>query len=134
MAKTINHHIDIYHTFDKAKKAFDRSNVPCDFLQSKGIDTSYYIDRSKTAKKSWPDKYDLIGTKQLIVKINKIDKLYSMLEYQVTFTTNIDTTVTVCTNDGVEAAIIKAASLLLSMYNKTVTRDMVTTVWLKCAI
>lgn len=60
MAKTINKDIDIYNSLTAAKKAFDKSTVSCDLLKTS---TDYYIDRSKTALKAWPNLYTLVETK-----------------------------------------------------------------------
>jgi hypothetical protein len=60
MAKTINKEIDIFTNYVKAKKAFDNSPVPCDFLSANG---DYFIDRSKTAIKEWPALYKKIDEK-----------------------------------------------------------------------
>ena len=61
--KTINPQIDIFNDYVKASRAFEKSNVPCDLLESNTMGKSYFIDRSKEALKEWPKHYKLIATK-----------------------------------------------------------------------
>jgi hypothetical protein len=61
--KTINENIDIFRSETAAFKAFNSSKVPCQLLKSTFLGTNYFIDRSKTAIKDWPNKYRLIDEK-----------------------------------------------------------------------
>lgn len=62
--KTINPNIDIFNDIEKAKKAFEKSKVPCQLLEAKtGIFVSYFIDRSKQAIIDWSNRYVLLAEK-----------------------------------------------------------------------
>lgn len=64
MAKTMNKDIDIFATLRRAMGAFNRSEVPCQLLRAyMGIHKNYYVDKSKTAIKEWPNLYTLIKEK-----------------------------------------------------------------------
>lgn len=62
MAKTINKDIDIFTNEKSARNAFNKETKPCHLLLSKRYN-SYFIDRSKTALKEWPNLYELIDEK-----------------------------------------------------------------------
>ena len=62
MAKTINPDIDIFETEISAKKAFNKTTVPCHLLYVESM-KNYFIDRSKTALTDWPKHYKLISEK-----------------------------------------------------------------------
>lgn len=59
--KTINKDIDIFNTEKSALKAFNKLNH-ADLLYSPQI-RMYYVDKTKTAIKDWPQHYKLINTK-----------------------------------------------------------------------
>lgn len=63
MAKTINKDINIYKSETVARQAFNNSKVPCQLLKSTFLGTDYFIDRSKTAVKEWPNHYRVLAEK-----------------------------------------------------------------------
>ena len=60
--KTLNRDIDVFNSFESAERAFIKSKVSCDFLYSSPY-KAWYIDRSKTALKTWPKLYELVTAK-----------------------------------------------------------------------
>lgn len=62
--RTINPQIDIFESYEKAMKAFNKSTVPCQLLESSfGRIPTWFVDRSKEAIKEWPQHYKLISEK-----------------------------------------------------------------------
>lgn len=66
MAKTVNKDIDIFFSLTSAERAFDKSNLSCQLIRTTNktpFNYDYFIDRSKTAIKEWPNLYTLIKEK-----------------------------------------------------------------------
>lgn len=65
--KTANPSIQIFRTFEKAKKYFDKLTVPALFVQAKGICTDYFVEvlteGEENCLECWPNNYDLIEQK-----------------------------------------------------------------------
>lgn len=62
--QTVNPNIDIFKTLESARRAFNRSKVACQLLESQfagqGI---WFVDRSKEAIIEWPKHYILLDEK-----------------------------------------------------------------------
>ena len=61
--KTINKDIDIFYNEELARKAFNRSSS-ADLLYAPS-EKCWFVDRSKTAKAAWPNKYEVLDSKEL---------------------------------------------------------------------
>lgn len=62
--KTINENIDIFEKLETARRAFNKSKVPCQLLETFTMGRAvWFLDRSKQAIIDWPKHYILLDEK-----------------------------------------------------------------------
>jgi len=76
--KTANPKIQIFKTFEQAKKYFDKLTVPAIFVQGRGFVTDYFVEITtkgeETCIECWPTKYDLIDNNSYIFESDQAFK------------------------------------------------------------
>jgi hypothetical protein len=62
--KTINKDMDIFTDLAKALRAFEKSKVECQLLESSfGGKAIWFVDRAKQAIIDWPKHYKIVAEK-----------------------------------------------------------------------